>query len=108
MPAARALILCTTFLLTGCASVQTVYQTNAGSPKIYGGTRLDYHAVHRDRRYLDYAYWHYGLEAPRNPSLDMPFSLVLDTVMLPLTLPAEVTQRVLDHNWNDVAAERRP
>jgi uncharacterized protein YceK len=32
----------------------------------------------------------FGLEPPRYPVIDLPFSFVLDTVMLPATINAEI------------------
>ena len=55
-------------------------------PLVYGGTRLDWYAINdgccaRDR---------FGAQPPAYPSVDLPFSLLLDTLLLPFSLAAAV------------------
>lgn len=73
-------------LLGGCASVRTMNAAKPGAPIIYSGTQLDWYALHggccpRDR---------FGAEAPRHPGLDLPVSALLDTLMLPFAVAAEL------------------
>jgi len=75
------LTLCLT-QLTGCASFDTISAARPGSPKIYSGTRLDLHAAQGDR----YAVEKFRVPPPAQPLLDLPFSFLLDTIALPLTL----------------------
>ena len=63
----------------GCAAISTAER---GSPKIYAGTRLDLHAIAGNASALR----RFHTEPPRYPWLDLPFSALLDTLMVPLTL----------------------
>ena len=73
-------------LLPGCASVSTLNGAKTDLPIIYSGTRLDWYALRGgccpEPRY--------GSAAPSYPALDLPFSLLLDTLVLPFTLLAEL------------------
>lgn len=79
----RALVgLLALVLLGGCATVRTLDANNPGAPVVYAGTRLDLYVINggccpRDR---------YGAEAPAYPGLDLPGSMLLDTLLLPLSL----------------------
>jgi uncharacterized protein YceK len=73
-----ALVLC----VTGCATARTLNAGQPGAPVVYAGTRLDLYAMQggccaKDR---------FGAEAPNHPSLDLPGSALLDTLLLPLSL----------------------
>ncbi len=73
-------------LLTGCASVRTLDAAKPGAPIIYSGTRLDWYTLNggccpQDR---------FGAEAPKYAGLDLPVSALLDTLLLPLSLAAEL------------------
>lgn len=75
-------------LTTGCATLTTASHLTKESPMIYSGTRLDIHASanHEDilRVYRD----KYGVEPPDYPKLDLPISLLLDTILLfPMVIP---------------------
>jgi uncharacterized protein YceK len=84
-------------LTTGCATLTTASHFTSESPKIYSGTRLDIHAsadhdtilrVYRDK---------YGVEPPAYPKLDLPFSLLFDTIILfPVVMPIVLYQAVFD------------
>lgn len=67
--------------LQGCATYSTISEAKPGSPKIYSGTRLDWNAIQGNA----YAQSEFKAELPRKPLLDLPFSMLFDTVMLPLT-----------------------
>ena len=69
-------------LTSGCATVSTLDANQPGAPVVYAGTRLDLYAMEggccaKDR---------FGTEAPKYPSLDLPGSALLDTLLLPLSL----------------------
>lgn len=69
-------------LLQGCASYNTISEAKPGSPKIYSGTRLDLNAIQGNEQ----AQLKFKTLPPKNPGLDLPFSFLLDTIMLPLSL----------------------
>jgi len=67
-------------LLGGCATVRTLDANKPGAPVVYAGTRLDMYVINggccpKDR---------FG--APAYPHLDLPGSMLLDTLFLPLSL----------------------
>ncbi|MCO7513329.1 YceK/YidQ family lipoprotein [Pseudomonas guariconensis] len=69
-------------LLGGCATVRTLDANKPGTPVVYAGTRLDLYALKggccpEDR---------FGAQAPAYPGWDLPGSLLLDTLLLPLSL----------------------
>ncbi len=69
--------------LAGCATVRTLDAAQPGAPVVYSGTRLDLYAMQggccaKDR---------FGAEAPSYPGVDLPASALLDTLLLPLSLP---------------------
>ncbi len=83
---------CTVFLLllvisafgsAGCATVRTVPSlASPEHPKIYSGTRLDLNAVSENEAALK----KFNAKAPEHPLIDLPFSALLDTLLLPVTL----------------------
>ncbi|WP_288439156.1 YceK/YidQ family lipoprotein [uncultured Pseudomonas sp.] len=69
-------------LLGGCATVRTLDANKPGAPLVYAGTRLDLYVINggccpKDR---------FGADAPAYPQLDLPGSMLLDTLFLPLSL----------------------
>ncbi|MBA6099821.1 MULTISPECIES: YceK/YidQ family lipoprotein [Pseudomonas] len=69
-------------LLSGCATVRTLDANKPGAPVVYAGTRLDLYVINggccpQDR---------FGAQAPSYPGLDLPGSMLLDTLLLPLSL----------------------
>lgn len=81
-----AALLLAPLLLGGCASVRVLDAAKPGAPLIYSGTRLDWYALHggccpRER---------FGAEAPKYPGLDLPASALLDTLLLPFAIAAEL------------------
>ncbi|WP_295488645.1 YceK/YidQ family lipoprotein [uncultured Pseudomonas sp.] len=67
--------------LGGCATVRTLDANQPGAPVVYAGTRLDLYAIDggccaKDR---------FGADAPAYPRLDLPGSMLLDTLLLPLS-----------------------
>jgi uncharacterized protein YceK len=66
----------------GCATVRTVPSlATPEQPKIYSGTRLDFHAISKNEEALK----RFNAKSPEYPLVDIPFSALLDTFMLPLT-----------------------
>jgi uncharacterized protein YceK len=75
--------------MTGCATYRTM-SAESEDPKLYGGTRLNVHALSGD----DAAAPKPKVDAPRYPLLDLPLSFALDTAIFPMTLSV-VTYRAL-------------
>jgi uncharacterized protein YceK len=73
-------LLC--LLASGCASVRTLDAAKPGAPLVYSGTRLDLYALQGGCCAMD----RFGAEAPGYPGLDLPGSLLLDTLLLPLSV----------------------
>jgi uncharacterized protein YceK len=80
------ILLLAPLLLAGCASVRTLDAAKPGAPLIYAGTRLDWYALNGGCCPLD----RFGAEAPKHPALDLPASALLDTLLLPLSIAAEL------------------
>jgi uncharacterized protein YceK len=79
--------------LTGCATIRTMPTVASyGSPKVYSGARLDFNAVREDKADLE----KFKLEAPTHPLIDFPFSAILDTVILPVTLPVATYELIFE------------
>ena len=68
--------------LQGCATVRTLDAAKPGAPVVYSGTRLDLYAVKGGCCAMD----RFGTEAPAYPGLDLPGSVLLDTLLLPLSV----------------------
>jgi len=77
------LLIATSLSLGGCATFRTLSTFDPERPKIYSGTRLDLNVTVGDESWPR----KFGLEPPRYPVIDLPFSFILDTVMLPSTIP---------------------
>jgi uncharacterized protein YceK len=67
--------------ISGCATVTSIDSAEHGTPLVYSGTRLDLAAIADNESDLR----KFKTLPPASPWLDMPFSLVADTFMLPLT-----------------------
>lgn len=81
------------FELYGCATIRTMPSlTTYGSPKIYIGTRLDLQAIMENELGLK----KFKVEPPKYPLLDLPFSLILDTAILPTTYPVAAYEFLFD------------
>lgn len=72
--------------LGGCATVKTLDAAKPGAPLIYAGTRLDWYSLNGGCCPLD----RFGTEAPAYPGLDLPGSALLDTLLLPFSIAAEL------------------
>ncbi|MFJ4055575.1 YceK/YidQ family lipoprotein [Pseudomonas sp. NPDC089743] len=77
LPAVLAVLL-----LDGCATVRTLDANKPGAPVVYAGTRLDLYVINGGCCPED----HFGAHAPAYPRLDLPGSMLLDTLLLPLSL----------------------
>jgi len=80
----HALCLLLALSCSGCGTVNVLNSEKADPPLVYGGTRLDWYAMHDGCCALD----RFGALPPAYPSVDLPFSLLLDTLLLPLSLAA--------------------
>jgi len=69
-------------MLGGCATVRTLDAAKSGAPVVYAGTRLDLYVINGGCCPRD----HYGADAPAYPRLDLPGSMVLDTLLVALSL----------------------
>ena len=74
--------LLTVLLLSGCATVRTLDAAKPGAPIVYSGTRLDWYRLNGGCCPLD----RFGAQAPKHAALDLPASLLLDTLLLPFSL----------------------
>ncbi len=68
--------------LAGCASVRTLNAAKPGGPVVYAGARLDWYAIEGGCCPVD----KFGAQAPGWPWVDLPASMLLDTLLLPLSL----------------------
>ena len=68
----------------GCATVTSIDSAEHGTPLVYSGTRLNMSAIADDERGLR----KFKTLPPGYPWLDLPFSLVADTFILPLSFGA--------------------
>lgn len=73
-------------LLSGCASVRTLDAAKPGAPIIYSGTRLDWYALQGGCCPVD----RFGAEAPKYAVVDLPLAALLETLLLPLSVAAEL------------------
>jgi len=80
----RCSTLLTVLLLSGCATVRTLDAAKPGAPILYSGTRLDWYSLNGGCCPMD----RFGAEAPEHAAIDLPASLLLDTLVLPLSLAA--------------------
>nr|WP_279577215.1 YceK/YidQ family lipoprotein [Pseudomonas sp. LA21] len=72
--------------LGGCATVKTLNASKPGAPLIYAGTRLDWYSLNGGCCPMD----RFGAEAPAYPGFDLPGSALLDTLLLPFSIAAEL------------------
>ena len=80
-------VLCVfVFLSSGCSTFNTLENAQMNSPKLYTGTRLNFHAINGNK----IAMRKFNTEQPKYPLLDLPGSFVLDTIFLPAALYMEM------------------
>ncbi len=78
------LLVVTIFGLEGCGTIRTMPTLGSyDAPKIYSGTRLDVYAAADDESHLAL----FSVTPPEHPVIDMPFSFILDTIILPVIIP---------------------
>jgi uncharacterized protein YceK len=73
-------------LLSGCASVKTLDAAKPGGPLVYAGARLDWYALQGGCCPMD----RFGTEPPAWPAVDLPASVLLDTLLLPFAMLANL------------------
>ncbi len=77
-----ACCLATIATLSGCATYNSIETAGRGDNLLYSGIRLDSCALTENSVCLK----KFNTAPPRYPLIDLPASLVLDTVLLPYTL----------------------
>jgi len=77
----RLVWLVMTFWVSGCATVTSINSAEHGTPLVYSGTRLNMSAIADDESGLR----KFKTLPPGYPWIDLPFSLVADTFILPLS-----------------------
>jgi uncharacterized protein YceK len=97
MPIARAariavLSFALAAMTSGCATYTTISNAGIGTPKVYSGTRLNLLALQGNAS----AMRRFPAPPPRYPAADLPLSLILDTALLPMTLPVTTYELVFD------------
>ncbi|TJY58323.1 YceK/YidQ family lipoprotein [Sinimarinibacterium sp. CAU 1509] len=65
---------------TGCATGEVIHNYREGAPFFFAGTRLDLASLVEDEVQLE-QFRKYGMDAPRYPLLDLPFSAATDAVI---------------------------
>jgi uncharacterized protein YceK len=76
--------------LMGCGTVSSFAQFHRETPIVYSGTRMDAAAIANDQATLD----KFELDPPSAPAVDLPFSVVADTILLPGTLAAAAYRKL--------------
>lgn len=88
-----AIMIATAPWLAGCATISTMPDLGSyDHPTIFSGTRLDFNALTGDVQDLR----KFGSAPPDSPLLDLPFSLILDLIILPVTFPLAAYVLVFD------------
>jgi uncharacterized protein YceK len=82
---------------SGCATLTTMSHVTRESPLVYSGTRLDIHASAGNENTLRIYREKYGVEPPEYSKLDLPFSFLLDTIILiPIVMPTALYRAVFE------------
>ncbi len=87
------IVLLAVLMCAGCATVRTADNAHVGSPKVYGGTRLNIATLVDDEVALK-QYRGFGIKPPAYPGIDFVPSLVGDTVLFPFALWYTVTEPI--------------
>lgn len=87
------IIVALAIVLQGCGTIRTMPSlATPEHPKVYSGARLDFHAIAKNEERLK----QFKAESPKHPLIDFPFSLILDTVILPVTFPVATYEFFFD------------
>ena len=70
--------------VTGCATYRTISTADLDSAKVFSGTRLDIRAMCGEVEPTR----EFKAAPPLYPVIDIPFSVAMDVVLLPLTISA--------------------
>jgi uncharacterized protein YceK len=81
--------------VSGCATVTSIDSAEHGTPLVYSGTRLNLAAIADDESGLR----KFKTLPPAYPWLDMPFSLVADTFMSPLSFGVAAYEWLFYRRW---------
>lgn len=82
------------FGLSACSTLSTSERAPENGAQLYAGTRLNVAAISGDQDELQ-KFKALGLTPVRYPAIDLPLSLVGDTLMLPLVFSYELTEPLL-------------
>lgn len=82
----RGILLLAMVALAGCGTLRTLDAAKPGASIIYSGTRLDWYSLNGGCCPLE----RFGAAAPRHAALDLPASLLLDSLLLPFAVAAEL------------------
>lgn len=78
--------------MTGCATYKTISSADTNSAKVFSGTRLDVMAMTGTSPHTR----KFKVGPPEYPVLDLPFSVVLDTMIFPSTLSVATYECVFE------------
>lgn len=78
--------------LTGCATYSTISNADKGTAKVFSGTRLDARALVGETTINR----KFNVSAPRYPLLDLPFSVMADMVLFPMTWSASIYEVIFE------------
>jgi uncharacterized protein YceK len=76
----------------GCASYRTIATAEHGTPKVFSGTRLDVQAILHN----EYGLRKFKTEPPSYPWLDLPFSIFVDMMVVPLSFSAALYETMFE------------
>jgi uncharacterized protein YceK len=88
-------LLVAAFWIGGCATVTSIDSAEHGTPLVYSGTRLNMAAIADDESGLR----KFKTLPPAYPWLDLPFSLVADTFMSPLSFGVAAYEWLFYRRW---------
>ncbi len=77
---------------SGCATYRTISEAQLGSAKVFSGTRLDIRAIGGEATPTK----QFKVSPPSDPAIDLPFSFVMDIVILPLTFCAVLYEYIFE------------
>jgi len=79
---------------TGCATYRTISEAAPGSPKVLSGTRLDINAIGGN----EIGIRKFKVVPPPYPMVDLPLSLLLDILILPLTFSVATYEFIFEYS----------